>query len=432
MSYRNMEKKIKVVLLCHYWSDEMAEMVGRKHYFRELSPWIQETLNQFKNKQDVEFHVVAPNYASNTNLNCEKDGICFHFYHYSPTWLSKLAAPIIKRTVKHSETYKIAERLANTLTGFKTPAKSAAAIIREIKPDMIHLYGSENPDYAAPAIELINEFPVLLTLQGYAFMQEPSKFYLEKKFYDYRVRFESFINNTVRYFTYSKKWVVEDFKAHMSNHFNNCEVIYHVMAITKVPNVDASLEEKKYDLVYYARIDKNKGIEDLIEVLEDLNSKGRALKTLIMGRGSEGYISQLKETIREKVLEDIIDFAGFIENHEDVYKFAAQARVMVLPTHNDGIPNTIREAMFMKLPVVANNVGGIPRFNENRHCIHMVEDGNLSELAEGILKVLDDKEYQATLVENAYREAQEVYSPAAVYEQTVNAYKEVMKNVNGK
>lgn len=427
-----MERKIKVTLLCHYWSDEMAEMVGHKHYFRELSPWIQETLNGFKNKEDVELHVVAPNYASNTNLNCNKDGIHFHFYHYSPSWLSRLAAPVIKRMVNHSETYKIAERLANTLTGFKTPAKSAYTIIKEINPDLIHLYGSENPDYAAPAIELMKEYPVILTLQGYAYLQTPSKMVLEKMFYGYRVKFESYINNNIRFFTSSRKWTVKEFQDSKPGHFNSCKALYYVTAITKVPKEDASKAEKKYDLVFYARIDKNKGIEDLIEVIADLKTKGRALKTLVMGRGSEGYISQLKETIREKGIEEIIDFAGFIENHDDVYKFAAQAKVMVLPTHNDGIPNTIREAMFMKLPVVANNVGGIPRFNENRHCIHMVEDGNLSELAEGILKVLDDKDYQMELVENACREAQEVYSPAAVYEQTVNAYKEVMKIVNGK
>ena len=404
----------------------MAEMVGRKHYFRELSPWIQETLNCFKNKGDVELHVVAPNYASNMNLNCEKDGIHFHFYHYSPSWLSKLAAPVIKRTVNHSETYKIAERLANTLTGFKTPAKSAAAIIKEINPDLIHLYGSENPDYAAPAIELMKAYPVILTLQGYVYLQTPSKMVLVKKFYDYRVKFESYINNNIRFFTSSRKWTVKEFQDSKPGHFNSCEALYYVMAITKVPREDASIADKKYDLVFYARIDKNKGIEDLIDVVANLNNAGRPLRTLIMGRGKESYISYLKEVITKRNINDIIDFAGFIENHDNVYKIAAQAKVMVLPTHNDGIPNTIREAMFMKLPVVANNVGGIPRFNQNRHCIHMVEDGNLNDLAEGILKVLDDKEYQNELVENAYREAHEVYSPDAVYEQTVNAYKKVM------
>jgi len=405
----------------------MAGMVGRKHYFRELSPWIQETLNVFKNKEDIELHVVAPNYASNTNVNCKKDEIHFHYYHYSPTWLSKITAPIIKKVINHSETYKISERLANTITGFKTPAKSASAIIKNINPDLIHLYGSENPDYASPAIELMKAYPVILTLQGYAYLQMPSKMFLEKKFFDYRVKFESFINNNIKYFTSSKKWTVEDFKNSKPGHFENCESLYYVTAITKVPLVNATIADKEYDLVFYARIDKNKGIEDLIEVVANLKTKGRALKTLVMGRGSESYIRKLKDSIKNKGLDDIINFTGFIENHEDVYKYAAQAKVMVLPTHNDGIPNTIREAMFMKLPVVANNVGGIPRFNENRHCAHLVERGDLKGLADGIIKILDDNDYRNELINNAYREALEVYSPDAVYEQTINAYKDVVK-----
>lgn len=422
-----MDRKIKVVLLCQYWSDEMAEMVGRKHYFQELSPWIQETLNLFKNKNDVELHVVAPNYASNKNFNCEKDGIDFHFFHYSPWWLSVLTAPLIKVFVKHLETYKIAERLANTLTGFKTPAYSATRIIHSINPDIVHLYGSENPDYSAPAIRIINEYPVLLTVQGFAYLQTPSKMFLEKKYYDYRVEYERQINDSVQYLTDIKPSSIEEIKNNKAHFFSKCKAVYYLSAITKIPQLDASLTDKKYDLVYYARIDRNKGIEDLIDVVEHLHSKGRSLKTLVMGRGSEAYVAQLKELIKNKKLSDIIEFAGFIEKHEDVYKLAAQARLMVLPTHNDGIPNTIREAMFMKLPVVANNVGGIPQFNQHRHCIHLVELSDKEGLADGICKVLDNDIYRNELIENSYKEAHEVYSPDAVYEQTISAYKEICK-----
>lgn len=424
---RRMKKKTKVVLLCHYWSEEMAEMVGRKHYFQELSPWIQETLNCFKNKEDVEYYVVAPNYASNTNLACNKDGIHFHFFHYSPTLLSELAAPFIKLFVKHLETFKIAERLANTLTGFKTPAKSAEKIIKTINPDLIHLYGSENPDYAAPAIKLMKQYPVLLTVQGLVCLQTPSKMFLEKMFYDYRVRYEKILNNAVRYITVSRSVSLGEFKNNKVHYFGNCEKLYYVTAITKVPQLDATLANKKYDLVYYARIDKNKGIEDLIDVVDYLRRKGRSIKTLVIGKGSEAYVARLKEMINNKELDDLIEFAGFIEKHEDVYKLAAQARMMVLPTHNDGLPNTIREAMFMKLPVISNNIGGIPRFNKNRHCIHLVELGDKEGLADGICKVLDDEVYRNDLICQSYLEAQEVYSPDAVYDQIVSAYKDIVR-----
>lgn len=424
-----MNRKIKVVLLCHYWSDEMAEIVGRKHYFQELSPWIQETLNLFKNKDDVELHVVAPNYASNSNIVCDKDGIHFHYYHYSPSWLSKMAVPLILRFVKHKEPYKIAERLANTLTGFRKPAKIAVEIVHGINPDIVHLYGSENPDYAAPGLILLKEYPLLLTLQGYVCLQPREGNWLERRFYDYRIKYEQSINNTVKYVSYSKKVKLEEFKQNEVHYFGNVEKVYHIQAITKIPQIDATLVKKEYDLVFYARVDKNKGIEDLIEVIDRMKRIGRPLKSLIMGRGSEAYVQQLKQNIKERDLGDLIDFAGFIEHHEDVYKLASRARLMVLPTHNDGIPNTIREAMFMKLPVVANRVGGIPRFNQNRHCIHLVEVGDFKGMTEGICKMLDDDGYRNRLMDNAYKEAVEVYSPKAIYGQIIEAYKDVVNKL---
>ncbi len=420
-----MEDKTKVVLLTHYWSDEMAEMVGRKHYFRELAPWIQETINLFKDKNDVDFHVVAPNYASNILVECERQQIHFHFYHYSPTLLSRISAPLVRLFVNHSETFKIAERLANVLTGFRTPTVSARRLIRNINPDLIHLYGSENPDYSAPAIKLLGEYPVLLTVQGYVYLHSKSKKPLNRLFQLYRLKYEREINRSVRFLTSSEAISIEELKNNNTGFWEKCEKIFCLTPITKVPKVCANKVGKEYDVVFYARINKIKGIEDLIDVVSYLKEKGRLLKTLIMGRGGDAYVDYIKKKVADKGCSGIVTFAGFIENHEEVYLHAAKARVLVLPSHSDGTPNTIREAMFMKLPVVANNVGGIPTFNAKRHCIHLVKFGDIEDLANGICKVLDDDIYREELICNAYSEAYEVFSPDAIYGQLLFAYKDI-------
>lgn len=422
-----MDKKIRVVLLTQYWSDEMAEMVGRKHYFRELAPWIQETINLFKGKDDVELHVVAPNYASNTDVQAFKDNIYYHYFHYSPKLLSELAAFFIKRLYNYAEIYKLAERVANVITGFRIPAWRAARIIRKINPDLIHLYGSEFPDQASSASILINEYPLLLTVQGFAFRMELSSNPFDYMMNWYMVRYEKYINTIVKYRTVSRKMNLSDVAMQEKHFFERVEKIYYQTVITKVPQVDASQTEKNYDVVFYARITTSKGVEDLINAIDYLNNVGRGLKVVIMGKGDDTYVEQLRTIIKGKHLEDLIDLMGFVENHEEVYQIAAKARLLVLPTHKDGIPNTVREAMFMRLPVVANNVGGIPRFNEHRHCIHLVELGDIEELAKGMCKVLDDAEYQNDLIENSYREAWQYYSPDAIYEQTISAYNDLIE-----
>ena len=54
-------KKKKIVLLSVYWSKEVSMMVKGSE-LPESSFWIQECINLFKNKEDVEFFVVSPNY----------------------------------------------------------------------------------------------------------------------------------------------------------------------------------------------------------------------------------------------------------------------------------------------------------------------------------------------------------------------------------
>lgn len=426
-----MTKKIKVVLLSQYWSDEMAEMVGRKHYFRELAPWIQEKINLFKDKNDIELHVVAPNYASNRDINAYRDNIHFHYYHYSPTGLSILLVPLFMFAYKHDEPYKMAERLANMMTGYIIPARRGANIIRNINPDLIHLIGSEVSDYGYTAMKLMQEYPILLSVQGWAYLQTKSRNPLERAFELYREYCERIINKNIKFITSSTPKTPDEMRRDNEvGFFAKCEKVYFCRAITKIPQANALKTEKKYDIAFYARITKDKGIEDLIEALVYLNNNGRKMRTIIMGRGNATYIQQLKEGIRKKGLEEQINFAGFIENHEDVYNFAAQARLLVLPTHNDGIPNTIREAMFMGLPVVANNVGGIPRFNEHRHCVHLTELGDIKGLAESICKVIDDETYRNELIKNAHKEAIERYSPDTIYDQTIFAYKDIVENLN--
>ena len=404
----------------------MAEMVGRKHYFRELAPWIQEQINLFKEKNDIELHVVAPNYASNKDVLAFRDNIHYHYYHYSPTWLSIILMPLFRTVYKQDEPYKMAERVANMLTNYRTAERGGARIVESINPDLIHLGGSENPDYSYSAVKLLYKYPMLLSIQGYACRQEKGTNIFDNWFQTFRIKPEKEINKEIRFVaSTSPKTTKETIRGNEMGFFSKCEEVYYCRAITKVPQVDALTMEKQFDVAFYARIMPSKGIEDLINVLELLKKKGRVIKAVIMGRGDEQYIVGLKEDIRKRGLENQIVFIGFVENHEEVYKIASQARLLVLPTHRDGLPNTVREAMFMRLPVVANNVGGIPRFNENRHCIHLVELGDIDGLADGICKVLDDDNYCNELIENSYKEAYEVYSPSVVYDQLLSAYNDI-------
>lgn len=416
-----MEKK-KVVLLSMYWSSDTKEMLGSKHYFRELQPWIQETINLFKNKDDVELHVVAPNFASNTDVETIKDGIYFHFFNYAPSFLCACVYPAVRLLVKHDEPHKVAERTVNLFTDFSLPKKKIPAIINRIKPDLIHLYGSENPDYSVGILPFLkSKTPVLLSVQGYAYLLKRSTNCFLNRNARYRIKYERIINSQVRYITnYGLDYGFEP--------FDNGQKKYVLSAITKIPPYDCLQSEIKYDVVFYARINKDKGIEDLIQAISYLKKQGRCLRTIVVGRAVEEYKKYLDSLIEKEDVSDLIEFTGFLDNHDDVYKIAASSKVLAFPSHNDVSPNTIRESMFMHLPIVAYRVGGVPYFNVHKECIDLVNDGDIESFANELVRIIDDNNYRNLLIDNAYKEAQDYYNPESIYNQAINIYKDIWKN----
>jgi glycosyltransferase involved in cell wall biosynthesis len=112
---------------------------------------------------------------------------------------------------------------------------------------------------------------------------------------------------------------------------------------------------KKYDLVYVARLEKNKGILQLIEAVDILKKRGRSVSLLIIGSGPLG--SSLKNKIIELGLQDVIHFAGWLPTAADVAEAYRSARVFVNPALNEGGPRVALEAMACGLPVVTTRVG---------------------------------------------------------------------------
>jgi glycosyltransferase involved in cell wall biosynthesis len=79
-----------------------------------------------------------------------------------------------------------------------------------------------------------------------------------------------------------------------------------------------------------------------------------------------------------------------------------ESSLMVVPSRMESLPQVIKEAFYLKTPVVATSVGGIPeiiRHNENGI---LVPPNEPEKLVTAINDVLANKELQDRLVENAY------------------------------
>lgn len=116
---------------------------------------------------------------------------------------------------------------------------------------------------------------------------------------------------------------------------------------------DLAIAPDRFVIAFAGNILRAKGLFDLVEAAAGLSH----LRPLIALAG-EGPDRQALEQSAHNAGVELRCFGRL--DSEDVARLFCAADVVTLPSHNEGLPNVICEAMLAARPVVATTVGGIP------------------------------------------------------------------------
>lgn len=108
----------------------------------------------------------------------------------------------------------------------------------------------------------------------------------------------------------------------------------------------------------------------------------------------DGEVDRAKRMVKEFHLETTVDVHGWMPKSE-VRQLLASAKVLVLPSRNEGQPMAILEAMAQGLCVIATNVGGIPEMLRDG-CGILVDSDNVDQLASAMAFVIADSVARAS------------------------------------
>lgn len=151
-------------------------------------------------------------------------------------------------------------------------------------------------------------------------------------------------------------------------------------------------------IVTVGRLFVYKNQEMLIESFSDIKKYFPDMELYIYGEGE--YRKELELKIEQLGLTNSVYLPGAITNVADEIK---DAKLFVLPSDTEGMPNTLIEAMLLGLPVISTDCpcGGprtLIKHNKNGLLIP-VRDRN--KLTEAMLKTLNDESYAEQLGNNA-------------------------------
>ena len=176
------------------------------------------------------------------------------------------------------------------------------------------------------------------------------------------------------------------------------------------------------------RLSKEKGFADLVAATAQLASMGDlpAFRVVIVGDGPDR--DALTRQAEALGIGDKVVFAGF---QRDMAPYFAMARILALPSHSEGSPNVVLEAMAAGLPIAATNVGGVPEIIENRTTGLLTPSGDPAAMAAALHELLTDTELGQRLGESARAEARKNYTLESYRHKLVGFYQETLRASRG-
>jgi glycosyltransferase involved in cell wall biosynthesis len=81
----------------------------------------------------------------------------------------------------------------------------------------------------------------------------------------------------------------------------------------------------------------------------------------------------------------------YIKDEKEVLELISTAKMVIVPSRIDNFPNACLEALKCRVPVVAFRIGGIPEIVYHGKTGYLADPFNVTELAEGIKLILEDK-----------------------------------------
>ncbi|MCU0490129.1 MAG: glycosyltransferase family 4 protein [Chloroflexaceae bacterium] len=183
-------------------------------------------------------------------------------------------------------------------------------------------------------------------------------------------------------------------------------------------------EPSRPALLYHGRVDRRKGVLDLLEAMALLKQQRPASmpRLIISGIGPDSDAARERTTALS--LHDDVVFTGYAD-YNQVPQVYHQGDLFVSPTYAEGFSNTILEAMASGLPIVSTATVGVVdclRHDENGL---LVPPGDVHALAEALHTMCNNGPLRTRLARQAFTEVQEQYAWPTIARQIAGVYEQL-------
>jgi len=186
------------------------------------------------------------------------------------------------------------------------------------------------------------------------------------------------------------------------------------------PGIADGFDPSCFNVGIVGRVDEVKGHVFLLKAVEAL-AELHELQVHILGNGP--LEAQLREFCLTHRLESKVKFWGF---REDIHELMRGLDVLVMPSLHEGLPYTLLEAMYLKIPVIASAVGGLREVLRDEENALLAAPANHQEVADAMRRFHHDSELRERLARRAFADVTSRFMIADMAQKYANVYGSVL------
>ncbi len=317
-------------------------------------------------------------------------------------------------------------------------------IIEEVKPDVIHVHGSEkNFGLVASYVRI----PVVMSIQGLLTVYRYKYF---SGIYEDNLKKKSIprfvYNQYVSYCIRSKRELkmIESIKYFFGRTFWDRNIVKLISPQSKYYLINRIIRDKFYTvnwkcsrnesepiiLVSTMRDNIYKGFETILFTARILKERGIDFYWKIAGISKDNFLIKMFKDDFRKVQANI-KLLGKL-NEEELSKLLCNSDVYIQASRIENSPNGLAEAMLIGMPCVASFVGGTGTYISHYKDGILVQDGDAWIMAGVIKELIDNKELAFQLARNAKNTAKKRNNSKDVALQIFSAYLDIIDHYHHK
>ncbi|MEZ5427723.1 MAG: glycosyltransferase family 4 protein [Pyrinomonadaceae bacterium] len=266
------------------------------------------------------------------------------------------------------------------------------ASLKKNRPDIVHINTALTPlsilrDAALTFVAERMGFPVLLHIHGGRFLTEgfsrPVFARLTRRMID--------SSEVVVVLSRGEKKLIEDFADP-----EDVRVLENAVPFDEIDSKAAPKNEEK-NLIFIGRFHKGKGLKEIVETVRTLKKEGFEFRFTCYGAGEEKerFIREMTAILGEKF------FYGGVIGGDEKWEALRAGDIFLLPTHYEGLPLSLLEAMAAGCIPLVSRVGSIGEVVEDGKNGFLTEPRDVAGIIEKLRFLLSDNDIWEDIRKNA-------------------------------